>query len=76
MTEFEAISEEQLNNFYELINSNGYPNGNHRTVQPLNGRPIYYNDLSSLSNVEVTSSSANLKFWKGLLLAVIMTVFI
>ncbi len=76
MTEFEAISEEQLNNFYELINSNGYPNGNHRTVQPLNGRPIYYNDLSSLSNVEVTSSSANLKFWKGLLLAVLMTVFI
>ena len=52
MTQFESISKEQLDNFYNLIKKNGYPNGNHRQTQKLNNRKIYYNDINSLNAVQ------------------------
>ena len=52
MTQFESISKEQLDNFYNLIKKNGYPKGNHRQTQKLNDRKIYYNDINSLNAVQ------------------------
>lgn len=66
MTEFEMITKEQLIEFYNLIKINGYPNGNHRQTQQLNGRQIYYNEIPSLKSFQDNTASSeffDLKLW-------------
>jgi len=60
MTQIESISTLQLSDFLNLMKRNGYTTTGRKT-KPLNGRKIFYNDVSTFSPVSFKSNGFFLK---------------
>jgi carbonic anhydrase len=60
MTQLEKITSSQLNEFLGYLKAKGYPNGNYRKAQALNGRKIYYNDMTTFSPLVLSANSFNI----------------